>query len=288
MDQVINHGATDAMREIQECMKQLIVIDQKKKQYDAQIKFQEESEQQIDTHTDYIKAKLKDLENKAQQLGIDTQNDKDESDEYLRDPKLLENQKKKIEKNALIAIHKKFYAKLKEQKEKLESKLMDHNDFLSTAPTKAEFRSKSSNDTRSLNAEVNNKIAPVIDIETHELVQEINSHIEDLKPCLPNITSRLPWVLGTLFKRQSTSQNTRYGNSIKFKSVTKSFNVNSVKELSDSKEPTLKSYKNLQIGNQPPDTIKIIKSDSKRRIVHSQNRTPFEKPTEHDWNEDNQ
>jgi hypothetical protein len=213
-----------------------------------------------------MKTKLKDLEHKAQKQGINIQKDNDDMEDDVRDPKLVESQKKIVEKNAINAIHKKFYAKFKEQKERLESKLIDHNYFLNTISAKAYSRSKSSNNVRFYDAE--SKI-PVIDVENHELMQGINSFMEGLKPCLPNITSKLPWQTSSSFKSHITNQNTSYNN-MKLKSLTK--NSNSVKQLPNSKKPNLQSHSKLHIGKPPTGNIEVMhktpneKSDINDRI----------------------
>jgi hypothetical protein len=199
-----------------------------------------------------MKTKLKDLENKAQKIGINTQKDNDELEDDVRDPKLVESQKKIAEKNAINAIHKKFYAKFKEQKERFESKLIDHNEFLNTVSNKAYSRSKSYNNVRFYDAE--NKM-PVIDVENHELMQGINSFMEGLKPCLPNITSKLPWQTSSSFKPHLTNQNTSYNN-MKLKSLSK--NSNSAKQLPNSKPPNLKSYSKLQFRKPPTGNIEVV------------------------------
>lgn len=55
MGQVLTHGATDAMITIQDNIKQMTVFTNKERQYDAHIQFQNETEQQIDQHTENMK-----------------------------------------------------------------------------------------------------------------------------------------------------------------------------------------------------------------------------------------
>lgn len=70
MEKVIDHGITDAMKEIQEARKEMIVLSKKDRVYSQKLNFQAETEAQIDEHTENIVQKVRELEFKARSLGL--------------------------------------------------------------------------------------------------------------------------------------------------------------------------------------------------------------------------
>jgi hypothetical protein len=194
MDQVIQNGETDAMREIQECRKEITVLNNKSKIMDKQMEVQKENEDCIQKNTIEMEKKIKDLENKAKSQGINIEQlDEDKLFLQVRDPKLIELRKKIIERNAINSIEKKFYTKFNTQKEKLEQILLGYNEFLDTLNSRPDKQSIESN------------IRDLIDINSNLLYNEITKQLDELKRSLPTISTRLPWQTGLFFKPRSTS-----------------------------------------------------------------------------------
>ena len=268
MEQVIEYGATDAMKEIQEGLKQMIVLNKRKKQLDAQIEFQAKTEADLDYHSLEIKQKLSALEDKARQLGLNPEKleEPDLISLHLKDPKIVELKKKKIEKNALMAIHKKFYGKIKDQKEILEQKLAQHNDFLvNHGPSSPQKGAK-------------------IDIQNHEIVRQMDGVLAELKGALPTISKKLPWQTMESFKPRSTSSQSRYPykqpKRIVYSRNMGSKSVNDLSSKSGQSKSQNRNGRNLQIGTKQASTIEVLKSHEMghSRPLLSQNRTPFGKP----------
>lgn len=128
MDQVIERGTNDAMQEIHDKLKQLTVLNEKKRNLDDKIAFQNKTEDDMDNEMKTMSQKVRELELKARQKGISLSQTDDDKSQPLRNPEEVTNMKKKIEMHSLNAIHRKFYAKILRQKEALEQKLHSHNE----------------------------------------------------------------------------------------------------------------------------------------------------------------
>ena len=223
MNQVLDNGKTDAMKDIQEHLKDMIVYDKRERQYNIQMEFQKETEQQIDQRTEEVKKKVEELEKEARKLGLNP--DKEEEDiisVQIKDPKVIAMRKKKVEKDSIKGIHRKFYSKFKDQKERLELKLSRYNEFFKTIP----------------NTNLMKKKGSLININAHPLIKEFDQVLEELRPSLPKITSKLPWNSGSMYKPRSTSGSIRYSYTGKTKGRNKLPNSKSVNEMNF---PTLSS-----------------------------------------------
>ena len=130
MEQVIDHGITDAMKEIQEARKEMIVLSKKDRVYSQKLNFQAETEAQIDEHTKNIAQKVRELEFKARSLGLNPNWEPvDIITSHLNDPSFAILRQKQVEKESRIAIHRKFHAKIKDLKDELEMKLIQYYEF---------------------------------------------------------------------------------------------------------------------------------------------------------------
>lgn len=198
MEQVIEHGETDAMHQIQECLKDMIVINKRSKECDEKLKFQDDTDKFLDNTTKELEKKILklELEVKSKGLSLD-QLEEDILSLQLSDPTFIEVKKKKVEKHAINAIHKKFYTKFKDQKAAIEDILIHHNEFIKTLQDEGD------------NDETITSEAQLLNIDEFPLIQEITKILSELHGCIPAITSRLPWQGMNCPKPRSTSSNSR-------------------------------------------------------------------------------
>lgn len=198
MEQVIIHGETDAMHQIQECLKDMIVVNKRSKECDEKIKLQNDTDQFLDKTTQELEKKIKQLELEAKSKGLSLdQLEEDALGLQLSDPNFIEVKKKKVEKHAINAIHKKFYTKFKDQKLALENVLIHHNEFIKTLQEEGNYDDTIASEAQLLN------------IDDFPLTQEIVKTLSELHGCIPAITSRLPWQGMNCPKPRSTSSNSR-------------------------------------------------------------------------------
>jgi len=281
MEQVIEHGAPDAMLDIQERRKEMTVLKNRSMICDKQINIQTENEHCIDKTTRDMEIKILQLEQEANRKGLDvTQLDDDPLFMKINDPDFIEFRKKKVEKHAIDALQKKFHIKFKEQKDKLEDIILHHNDFMTSLDTREGYK---------------NQAQTKIDITSYPLNQELDQILEKLKGYLPVISSRLPWNTSVSFKSRSTSnsRNTGYikNNKVLFKNnisyknhilIDKSKNLNS-KSVNDlavqNRENKRPHPKPLMI--QENSTIEILKSNKgshlNKGLLSKQTHSPFMK-----------
>lgn len=74
-------------------------------------------------------------------------------------------------------------------------------------------------------------------------MEEMKSVLDELKPSMPLITSKLPWHSGLNFKLRSTSGSMRYPYTQKSVEKMKKLNSKSVNDLHNSKPSTTENLK---------------------------------------------
>ncbi|CAI2363241.1 unnamed protein product [Moneuplotes crassus] len=215
MNEVMTVGVSDAMGVIQDNVKQMTVLVNKKRQYEAQIQFQTETETQIDEHTENIKKKVEGLEVKLRSIGLNP--DAEQGDilsEKLKDPLLMKIKKQRIVKIAKESMNKKFYTKFKEQKERLIHILSKYDESFSKKSNLYTPDSK-------------------LQESKYPVLEKINKILTELNPEFPVISSKLPWTSSVNFKPRSSRGNMKDPYSIKSTHKLRKLNSRSSNDISD-------------------------------------------------------
>lgn len=236
------------------------------------LNFQAESEIKLESKAEELERKIRELEREAKSKGINLSKfeEEDEIAIAIKDPKLIEYKKKQVEKHAINALNKKFYAQFKKQREQLEDKLNKHNDFIES------MNNDETNTQR--------KSEKIIDVDSFPLLQEINEVLAEWKESVPLINSKLPWKTSKLFKPRSSSSNSRLPykkNKVSFKGKytnldskkivvrnSRNNNSKSVNDLNNNKSSQNKPIsRNLKLDTKQASTIEILR-ENKGSIQH--------------------
>lgn len=227
MGQVIQNGSTDAMKGIQEARKEMIVLLNKERQYSQKIVFLAETEGQVDEHTENIKSKVKELEMKVRSIGLNPDREpEDIITSHIKDPMFTLIRRKLVEKESQTSMKKKYHAKFKDLKDELEVKLIQFNELTQIYP--------------------NNDLNPetlALNTDSHPLMTEIKSVLDELKPSMPLITSKLPMYSSFCFKPRSTNGSLRYPYINKSVEKMNKLDSKSVNDLHISKPSTTENLK---------------------------------------------
>jgi len=124
---IIIRGSNDAMEQIQEGLKNLTVLNDKKHKLETIIEKQQNGEAIIEMNTKRFEQELHKLEEEAKAKGLSLKSYATESVLRPRNSHEVENLRKSVERHSLNAIHRKFFTKIFHQKEKLTKYIKDHN-----------------------------------------------------------------------------------------------------------------------------------------------------------------
>lgn len=246
--------------------------------------FQSESEMKLDQKAQELEFKVNQLEKEVKAKGLDINyQEEDTIAMQVNDPGFINLKKKEVESHSINAIHKKYYTKIKEQRDQLQLKLTMYNDNI-----------------KAQRAESNNKDkidVDLIDIDNHPLMKHLNETLAELQEALPKITSRLPWRSSKLFKPRSSSSNIRAPqrhNKVSFKNrysnndlhsnniLVKSRNTNSksVNDLANKSNNVQPTGRQVHLTAKQASTIEVLRVNGARSYVKdtltgNENYTPY-------------
>jgi hypothetical protein len=111
LEKVIKRGNNDAMNNISDLLRQLIVLQERNCKLDKEIEFQNKNEVDIDDETEKAIARLGLAESTARKIGIDSKRSTNNSITPIYPDRLI-NIQKKIQKHSIKTINRKFQMKI--------------------------------------------------------------------------------------------------------------------------------------------------------------------------------
>lgn len=182
MEQVMSKGMNDAMSDIQDKLKKLTVLHSIKYRKGKQLEFEEQNQARLEEGASMMSLRVKQLEDevKSKGLSLSYQVTEDENDQGSKEYVLVN--KKSIEQHSLNAIHRKFYTKIYEQRERLAQLIRNYNNAVET------HQQQTFDDDKKVSFKEG-----VINVNDHPLMQQIDQSLSDLQKSLPKISSKLPW-----------------------------------------------------------------------------------------------
>lgn len=158
------------MKEIQDKLKQIVVLEDRERQINTKINHQTETEQFIDDQLQELEQELNKKEAELKSKGLNKVSKSVVEDSHMsqffgRDS--LKIRVSKVEKHSLNALHRKFYTKILKQKEQLDNVLIRYNDSVDSIIAKEAFSSQTKG--RSSEPDTNYKI----NVANHPLMKNI-------------------------------------------------------------------------------------------------------------------